>query len=90
MLCFNVPAGASSFKPGAVEVNIDRFTRRVTEVPLDIRTTAGAMPDDGEHLEVMYVPVAQALDWVRDGRITEAKAITGLLWADKILRGDWK
>lgn len=53
-------------------------------------TQSGATPDDGEHLEVMYVPVAQALDWVRDGHITEAKAITGLLWADKILRGDWK
>lgn len=50
----------------------------------------GATPDDGEHLEVMYVPVAEALEWVRDGRITEAKAVTGLLWADKLLRGDWK
>ena len=52
-------------------------------------TQSGATPDDGEHLEVMRVPVAQALDWVRRGEITEAKAITGLLWADKILRGDW-
>lgn len=53
-------------------------------------TQTGATPDEGEHLEVMYVPVAQALEWVREGRITEAKAITGLLWADKLLRGDWK
>jgi ADP-ribose pyrophosphatase len=53
-------------------------------------TQRGATPDDGEHLEVMYVPVAEALEWVRDGRITEAKAVTGLLWADKLLRGDWK
>jgi ADP-ribose pyrophosphatase len=53
-------------------------------------TQASATPDEGEHLEVMHIPVAQALEWVRDGRITEAKAITGLLWADKILRGEWK
>ena len=39
-------AAAPSFKPGEGEVDIDRFTRRVTEVPLDIRSTEGAMPDD--------------------------------------------
>jgi len=45
--------------------------------------------DDGEFLEVLHVPVTEALAWVRDGRITEAKAVTGLLWAEKILRGEW-
>ena len=40
------PAGVPAFEPGGGEVDIDRFTRRVTEVPLDIRTTAGAMPED--------------------------------------------
>ena len=32
---------------------------------------------------------SEALEWVRQGRITEAKAVTGLLWADKIARGEW-
>jgi ADP-ribose pyrophosphatase len=32
----------------------------------------------------------EALEWVRQGRITETKALTGLLWADKIVRGEWK
>jgi ADP-ribose pyrophosphatase len=45
--------------------------------------------DEDEFLEVLHVPVAEALRWIRDGRITEAKAVTGLLWADKILRGEW-
>lgn len=49
----------------------------------------GRMLDDGEFLDVLHVPVAEALTWVREGRITEAKAVTGLLWAEKILRGDW-
>lgn len=45
--------------------------------------------DEGEYLEVLQVPLAQALEWIRDGTITEAKAVTGLLWADKIRRGEW-
>ncbi len=45
--------------------------------------------DDGEFLEVLAVPLVQALAWVRNGTITEAKAVTGLLWADKIRKGEW-
>jgi len=45
--------------------------------------------DDGEFIEVLPVRIAEALDWVKAGRITEAKAVTGLLWAEKILRGEW-
>lgn len=52
-------------------------------------THVGNALDDGEFLEVMTVPLAQALAWVRDGTITEAKAVTGLLWAEKIRRGEW-
>ncbi|MDP1672831.1 MAG: NUDIX hydrolase [Burkholderiales bacterium] len=49
----------------------------------------GAAPDEDEFLEVMTVPLARALEWVRDGSITEAKAVTGLLWAEKIRKGEW-
>lgn len=49
----------------------------------------GAALDEDEFLEVMTVPLTQALDWVRDGTITEAKAVTGLLWAEKIRKGEW-
>ena len=45
--------------------------------------------DDGEFLEVFPLKIAEALEWVRDGRITEPKAITGLLWAERIARGEW-
>jgi hypothetical protein len=40
------PAGIEPFKAGVGEEDIDRFSRRVTEVPLDIRPTEGAMPED--------------------------------------------
>ena len=52
-------------------------------------THVGNALDDGEFLEVLVVPLTQALSWARDGRITEAKAVTGLLWAEKIRNGDW-
>lgn len=45
--------------------------------------------DDGEFLEVLEVKIGDALAWIREGRITEPKAITGLLWADKLLKGEW-
>lgn len=52
-------------------------------------TQVGAALDEDEFLEVMTVPLTQALGWVRDGTITEAKAVTGLLWAEKIRSGEW-
>ncbi|MGE5523707.1 MAG: NUDIX domain-containing protein [Rhodospirillaceae bacterium] len=46
--------------------------------------------DDGEFLEVLEVKIADALQWIREGRITEPKAITGLLWAEKLMKGEWE
>jgi ADP-ribose pyrophosphatase len=53
-------------------------------------THVGHALDEDEFLEVFTITVDEALEWVRAGRITEPKAITGLLWADKIVRGEWK
>jgi ADP-ribose pyrophosphatase len=52
-------------------------------------THVGHTLDEDEFLQVIEVDVAQALEWVRTGRITEPKAILGLLWADKLVRGEW-
>jgi ADP-ribose pyrophosphatase len=52
-------------------------------------THVGGALDDGEFLEVFPLSIREALEWVREGRITEAKAVTGLLWADRIARGEW-
>jgi ADP-ribose pyrophosphatase len=49
----------------------------------------GSQPEAGEFLQCLPLKIGEALRWVRDGRITEAKAITGLLWAEKILREEW-
>lgn len=53
-------------------------------------THVGGELDHGEFLDVFTLTVEEAVDWVRQGRITEPKAIFGLLWADKIVRGEWK
>ena len=45
--------------------------------------------DEGEFLDVLIMPLAEAIDWVRTGRIKEAKTIMGLLLAERILRGAW-
>ncbi len=52
-------------------------------------THQGAKPDDGEHLEVFRLPLATALEWVREGRITDSKTVAGLFWAERIARGEW-
>jgi ADP-ribose pyrophosphatase len=52
-------------------------------------THVGHALDEEEFLEVFPLTIEAALEWVRDGRITEPKAITGLLWADRIARGVW-
>jgi ADP-ribose diphosphatase len=48
-------------------------------------TKKEAKLDDGEFLEVLEVPFADALAMVRDGRITDAKSIAGLLWVKSFL-----
>jgi len=43
----------------------------------------GAQLDVGEHLETFEAKLADALEWVRDGVITDTKTTFGLLWWDK-------
>jgi ADP-ribose pyrophosphatase len=42
-------------------------------------------PDPDEFLEVLTVSLAEALRWVRDGRITDVKTIIGLMWVKDFL-----
>jgi ADP-ribose pyrophosphatase len=49
----------------------------------------GGKLDAGEFLQVMPVKIAEALEWARAGKITDVKAVIGLLWLEKILRQEW-
>ncbi len=46
-------------------------------------THVGANLDVGEHLECFEAKLADALEWVRDGIISDTKTVLGLLWWDK-------
>ena len=41
----------------------------------------GAQLDVGEHLEVFEATIDDAVEWVRDGIVTDTKTMIGLLWA---------
>lgn len=45
--------------------------------------------DDGEFLEVHELALGEAIDAVRDGRLTDGKSVAGLLWAERVLDGRW-
>jgi len=49
----------------------------------------GAQLDQGEFLETLRLPLSEALEWVRDGRVTDIKTMLGLLWAGKIIDDGW-
>lgn len=45
--------------------------------------------DEGEFLEVHELDLDEAIDAVRDGRLTDGKSIAGLFWAERVLEGRW-
>ncbi|HXU92604.1 MAG TPA: NUDIX hydrolase [Gallionella sp.] len=49
----------------------------------------GRQLDDGEFLEVFELSLAEALDWIRQGKINDSKTIVGLFWLEKHLN-NWQ
>lgn len=75
---------------GSLDPLLSYSSERI-EVYLARRLVAGtAALDGGEFLEVFAANPVEALQWVRDGRITDAKTMVGLFWLEKILRGEWQ
>ena len=50
----------------------------------------GHQRDHGEFLDIIEMSVADALQAVHDGEITDGKTISALMWADKIASGAWQ
>jgi ADP-ribose pyrophosphatase len=48
-----------------------------------------AQLDAGEFLEVFSASTDEFFAWCRDGRITDAKTLTGALWLQNYLSGNW-
>lgn len=45
--------------------------------------------DDGEFLDVFTATPSELLDWARQGRLTDAKTLVGLLWLQNVSSGAW-
>ena len=60
------------------------YTDEAIELFLARKLTPGvARLDDGEFLETLILPFAEAIAMIRDGRISDVKTVAGLLWVDK-------
>lgn len=62
-----------------IEIFLARGVRKIAEPSLD----------HNEFLDVLTMPIDVAVQAVREGRITDAKTITALFWAEKLLDGSW-
>ena len=52
--------------------------------------TAGvAELDEGEFLETFKAPLADLLEWVKSGKITDVKTVIGSFWLEKIAGQGW-
>jgi ADP-ribose pyrophosphatase len=45
--------------------------------------------DEGEFLELLELTLDEAMEAVRQGELTDGKTLSALLWAEKILTGQW-
>lgn len=45
--------------------------------------------DHGEFLDVDSATPAELLQWCREGQVTDAKTLTGMLWLQNVLAGAW-
>ncbi|MEU9642579.1 NUDIX domain-containing protein [Streptomyces sp. NPDC048188] len=65
--------------PGSVTERLHFFAAPYT--PADRAGTGGGVEEEGEDIEVLEVPFAEALAMTRDGRITDGKTVLLLQWA---------
>jgi ADP-ribose pyrophosphatase len=52
-------------------------------------TTGAQQLDTGEFLEVFTATPGELLQWCFDGKVTDAKTLTGALWLQNMLSGSW-
>lgn len=45
--------------------------------------------DEGEFLELLELSLDEAMEAIRQGVLTDGKSLSALLWAEKVLTGQW-
>ncbi len=67
------------------------YSNEAIHIYLATQLTAGEhCRNQDETLEVLTLPLGEALGMVRNGEITDAKTVIALFWAEKVLCGDWR
>nr|WP_237694504.1 NUDIX domain-containing protein [Streptomyces sp. SID2563] len=74
-----VPVLDAYMSPGSVTERLHFFAAPYT--PADRTSAGGGVEEEGEDIEVLELPFAEALAMTRDGRITDGKTIMLLQWA---------
>ncbi len=70
---------------GGIHVAIAYSNERIDLYLATRLAHVGAKPDDDEFLDILHVPLARALAWMAEGKITDAKTVVGLLMLEKRL-----
>ncbi len=66
------------------------YSTEVIEIWFAKDLTLGARQLDAEEfLDVFTATPAELMAWCRDGQVTDAKTLTGALWLQNVLAGDW-
>ncbi|MFE9138415.1 NUDIX domain-containing protein [Streptomyces sp. NPDC007355] len=73
------PVFAAYMSPGSVTERLHFFAAPYT--PADRSGPGGGLEEEGEDIEVLELPFAEALAMTRDGRIVDGKTIMLLQWA---------
>lgn len=74
------PISTFYVSPGGTSERILLFYARV--IPSDRVSIGGGVAGEGEDIRTVHLPVAEALQRVRDGDIVDAKTIIGLQWLE--------
>lgn len=45
--------------------------------------------DDGEFLDVFEADPLELMQWCKEGKVTDAKTLTGVLWLQQVANGTW-
>jgi nudix-type nucleoside diphosphatase (YffH/AdpP family) len=73
------PVFESYMSPGSVTERLHFFAAPYTQI--DRRHDGGGLKEEGEDIEVLELPIAEAYSMIRSGEITDGKTIMLLQWA---------
>lgn len=54
-----------------------------------LQRQGGQNLDDNEFIDVLELTLEKAIAAVRNGSVTDSKTITGIFWAEKVIRAGW-